>query len=379
MALQGDDFNMKVMFRADASIDIGTGHVMRCLTLASALKEHGAECRFICRAHRGNLIQTIQESGFEVTVLPLLHPENLDFMREKGSLAHANWLGAAQSDDATECSLIVKDFGPDWLIVDHYAVDFRWQQLLKPHYKKLMVIDDLADRKHLADILLDQTFGRSGDDYSDLVPHHCTKLCGTEYAILRPEFSKWRDLSLSRRNASCLKKLLVNLGGVDKDNITGQVLKIIKKHKNLPGNIEIVTVLGKSSPWADQIKVLAASLPYKVTVMIGITNMAELMSTCDLAIGAAGATSWERCALGVPSILIVLAENQELIGKNLQDCGAAVTLGREHLNEGLEGLTDVLDRMSRFKLSNLSENSAKVCDGLGVDRVISSIEVQQLR
>lgn len=369
MALQGDELNMKVMFRADASIDIGTGHVMRCLTLASALKEHGAECRFICRAHRGNLIQTIQGYGFEVISLPLLDNFDTDYSNDTGSLAHAGWLGASQKDDANACRLAIEEFQPDWLVVDHYGIDYRWQQQLKPYYRKLMVIDDLADRKHVADVLLDQTLDRNVTDYNDLVSGHCIVLCGTEYAILRPEFSEWRDYSLSRRQSPSLKRLLINLGGVDKDNVTAQLLTVLLQCENLPEDMEVIIVMGESSPWVDDIKALGSKLPWAVTVKVGVTNMAELMSECDLAIGAAGATSWERCVLGLPSIMVVLAKNQELVADQLGKRRAAKVVP---LNNLVTDLPQLLGEV-RKELSTYSSAAAMLCDGQGASKVVKRL------
>ena len=149
---------MKVIFRVDASLQIGTGHVMRCLTLARVLKENGADVKFICRKHEGNLIDKIHSSGFNVNEL-----EVLERIEVNDKLAHSYWLGATQQQDSDDCIEILKAEKIDWLIVDHYALDELWQKRLKPYYKKLMVIDDLADRKHRCDILLDQTFGRQQD------------------------------------------------------------------------------------------------------------------------------------------------------------------------------------------------------------------------
>lgn len=300
---------MRVVFRCDASIQIGTGHVMRCLTLADALAKKGAECYFICREHEGHLLEVIKQRGHQAYSLPF---EGDSGNSSKGGikLLHANWLGAMQQQDAQQCIDIIKLIQPDWLIVDHYAIDIVWEKMLRLSCKKLMAIDDLADRAHDCDILLDQTFGRNIKDYLELVPKHCQILCGSRYALLRPEFAQWRDYSLERRDKSMLKHLLINLGGVDKDNITAQILKGLQK-SSLPECCEITVVMGSTAPWIESVKAEAKTLPWETEVKSGVSNMAELMANSDLAIGAAGSTIWERFCLGLPSILIVIAENQE--------------------------------------------------------------------
>lgn len=350
---------MKITFRVDASLEMGTGHVMRCLTLANALKEQGAECHFFCRKHPGNLIETIQQAGFQVHQLTT-HSQPL--ANKEKPLFHAAWLGTTQAQDAEECEAILKQLQPDWLIVDHYALDKIWQQALKPYCKKLMVIDDLVDRQHDCDLLLDQTFGRSSQDYQQLVPEHCQLLCGTEYALLRPEFAQWREFSLKRRKQGQLEHLLINLGGVDKDNITTQILKALSP-ASLPKNCRITVVMGGTAPWIDAVKQQAAQMPWPTEVKVGVNNMAELMANSDLAIGAAGSTSWERCCLGLPTIMVVLADNQRQIALALADKKAAKVI------ENMADLAIVVSQLIK-ELNLLVKYAAKVCDGTGTQKTL---------
>lgn len=190
---------MKVVFRADASIEIGTGHVMRCLTLADALRARGASCYFICKLHEGNLIKLIESKGYVVYSLALVNLKDERTTYQK-SIPHFEWLGGSQSQDAKLCEPVLKSLKPNWLIVDHYALSSEWENLLQPYFDKLFVIDDLADRSHNCDLLLDQTFGRSSEDYHSLTPPNCNVMCGPGYALLRAEFSFLRPYSLSRRD-----------------------------------------------------------------------------------------------------------------------------------------------------------------------------------
>ena len=191
---------MQVVIRTDASLQIGTGHVMRCLTLANALNEKGVTVEFICRDLPGNLIVYIESKGFSVHSLHGLTTSKPGVSRSHNNLSHSHWLGVSQEQDVKECESVLNIINPDWLIVDHYAIDCWWQNELKGHYKKLMVIDDLADRRHECDLLLDQTFGRKEEDYKSLVNKDCHLLLGSKYALLRPEFTQWREYSLRQED-----------------------------------------------------------------------------------------------------------------------------------------------------------------------------------
>lgn len=363
---------MRIIFRVDASIDMGTGHVMRCLTLADALKEQSAECHFICREHLGHLHALITERDHTVYSLPYSEQFQQREHNIAGELAHASWLGATQEEDAALCAAIVQSLQPDWVIVDHYALDEQWEKALRPYCKQLMVIDDLADRQHDCDLLLDQTFGRSSEDYLPLVPQDCQVLCGAQYALLRPEFAQWRDYSLKRRAQGQLEHLLINLGGVDKDNITTEILQALA-NTALPDNCRITVVMGATAPWVERVQQQAALMPWPTEVKVGVKNMAELMANSDLAIGAAGATSWERCCLGLPTIMIVLADNQKLIAHELEAAGAALCLNKQQVNK--ENLTSSVAALSYSteRLMAMGERAAVITRGDGVGVIVQQM------
>lgn len=361
---------MKIVFRVDASIQMGTGHVMRCLTLADALKNQGAECFFICREHPGNLINMITQIGHHVDSLPYIEKSQQPKKNHKvDDLTHSCWLAATQKEDAELCVSIVESLQPDWLIVDHYALDIRWEQELHPYCQQLMVIDDLADRHHDCDILLDQTYGRVSADYKLLVPKPCQMFCGAEYALLRPEFTEWRDYSIKHRMNGQLEKLLINLGGVDKDNITTQILKKLSSC-SLPSSCNITVVMGVTAPWIKDVQQQAKIMPWKTQVITGINNMAELMANSDLAIGAAGSTSWERCYLGLPTIMICMAENQYLIAKDLHRLGAAISIQQKDIDTHL---ATILNKISTPELKNMQYKALRVTEGLGVQFLLNHL------
>lgn len=367
--------SLTVAFRVDASLQMGTGHVMRCLTLAEALKQDGGDCQFICREHPGNLIEHIRSKGFQVHVLPLTG-SNLSssaFKNEELQLAHAAWLGATHQEDAAQSTAILSELKPDWLIVDHYALDARWEVTLKPYYQKLMVIDDLADRAHRCDLLLDQTFGRDAKDYAAWTPDSCTLLCGSQYSLLRPEFAALRSYSLERRKNPQLQHLLITMGGVDKDNATGQILQALK-NAELPSSCQISVVMGSTAPWLVEVRQLAEQMPWQTTVKVGISDMAQLMADSDLAIGAAGATSWERCCLGLPTIMLVLADNQRKIAQSLKQAKAILLLQNpEEIPEHLPPLVRLITLSSNLQ-TKMSQAASKIADGSGVVSVINHLE-----
>lgn len=359
---------MIVALRADASIEIGSGHIMRCLTLAEALSaELQATCHFICREHKSNLITFIESKGFEVIRLP----HNNNHINTTDSLAHSKWLGTTQKNDAATCESALKLMQPDWLIVDHYAIDAQWEIQLKPYYKKLFVIDDLADRNHITDVLLDQNFGRKEEDYSRLVPKQCKLFIGPEYALLRPEFSQWREHSLARRkNIEAPKFWLINLGGVDKDNITSKVLLALSRRSLLP-DTHITVVMGTSAPHTESIKNLAKSMPWPCEVLINVSNMAELMANADIAVGAAGSTSWERICLGLPTILLTLAANQQEIAQRLLKSGSVWLSSTENIQQTLNRILE--DPDLRVK----SRNAFDITAGMGMQNILEAMDAKE--
>lgn len=364
---------MKVVFRTDASLQIGTGHVMRCLTLADALTARGADCQFICRAHEGNLIEFVSGKGYVIYELPTPPAVGADWTirtpdTSTPDLAHSHWLGARQAQDAEACAPILAAQRPDWLIVDHYALDARWERALSPHYRKLMVIDDLADRAHACDLLFDQTFGREAADYRPLVPADCRLLCGSQYALLRPEFAAMRPYSLQRRARPALRELLITMGGVDKDNATGQVLQVLRTCP-LPADCRITVVMGATAPWLEEVRMQAQDMSWPTRVLVGVSDMAQLMADSDLAIGAAGATSWERCCLGLPTAMMVLAANQRHAARLLEQANAVRMLDlAANLQKGVaEFINEIFT--SETLLAQLSDSASKVTDGKGCEHV----------
>jgi UDP-2,4-diacetamido-2,4,6-trideoxy-beta-L-altropyranose hydrolase len=291
---------------------------MRCLTLADALRERGAKSIFICRPHAGHLMDLIQRREHAAIAL-----EPADkFFSASVNQSHGQWLGTDWACDARQTRQVLGRQIVDWLVVDHYALDRHWEQALRPHTRHILSIDDLADRAHDCDLLLDQNLGRQAKDYVGLLNCHTQTLIGPAYALLRPEFAQWREYSLQRRANPQLKKLLITMGGVDQTNATGHVLDALTC-SDLPADLNITVVMGPMAPWLVQVQAQAAAMSRPTQVMLGVSNMAHLMAESDFCIGAAGGSALERCALGLPTLVLILAANQQSGAMALQSQDAA--------------------------------------------------------
>lgn len=300
---------MRILIRTDASIDIGSGHLMRNLTLADQLRGDGAEVAFVCRNVAGGMLDLLYDRGYRSAKL---------------SLAEAG--KGLQQEDAKETSMVAGQLFPggvDWLVVDHYELDATWERMLRPYAHKLMVIDDLANRQHDCDLLLDQNYYRDHDRrYQGLVPEQCMTLLGPAYVLLRQEFTDARQ-RLRERDGT-VQRILIFFGGSDPSNQTKKALEALK----LLGrpDIRVDVVVGSANPNRIAIQTFCDELP-NVTFHCQIANMAELILSADLGIGAGGAAMWERCCLGLPTITVIFAANQECTTKDVAGIGAIECLG----------------------------------------------------
>ncbi len=352
---------MRVVFRADASVTIGNGHVMRCLTLADELRARGSECRFVTRRLQGHLGPLIEERGYPVVLLDA-PPNGLVI---SGPPDHASWAGVSWERDMEETRAAIA--GMDWLIVDHYAFDARWQHGLADGVGQIMVIDDLADRPHTAALLLDQNLGRESCDYDGKVPDDCRRLIGPSFALLRPEFAAIRGESLERRKDAELSHLMVSMGGTDTIDATSTVLHVLA-HANLPGNLRISVVMGKHAPALERVRALATQMPWPTEVLVDVRDMAALMADADLIVGAGGSTIWECCCLGLPGIIVETAANQAGVVAAMTAAGVVLGTGPLSAPEFGERFKDALGK-SLGALGVLSARMARICSGDGASQV----------
>jgi UDP-2,4-diacetamido-2,4,6-trideoxy-beta-L-altropyranose hydrolase len=346
---------MRIAFRADASIAIGTGHVMRCLALADVLESKGVEVEFVCRDIEGNLCELIESRGFTVFRLTK-QPEHapLDWHSD------ADETIAALSTNAAQCL--------SWIIVDHYQLDGKWEAAIKRCADKIAVIDDLADRPHNCDLLIDQNFYHDmALRYRHLVPPRCRSLIGPEFALLRSEFLQIRNKQELRDGT--LRKIFVFFGGSDADNETAKALRGLKQLHLMDTEIDVV--IGGTNPHRDMIKKICDALP-NTTLHCQVSNMAELMASADLAIGAGGTTTWERCCIGLPALVAILADNQEELTKAVADYGAIVNLGWA-TQLSADDYQNALLSLTGQQLNRMGQLAAALVDGRGCDKVAEEL------
>jgi UDP-2,4-diacetamido-2,4,6-trideoxy-beta-L-altropyranose hydrolase len=366
---------MKAVFRVDASLQIGSGHVMRCLTLAEALRAHGAQCHFISRAHPGHLLELIRKRGFAVNALPAElspPPANTQVVSERpNEPAHAPWLGSDWQTDAEETGAIVESLRPDWLVVDHYALDQQWETALRPWVDRIMVIDDLADRRHDCDLLLDQNMvAHMHTRYVDKVPAACGLLLGPKYALLQPIYAELHNRIPPRE--SQIQRIFIFFGGADRDNLTGRSLAAFMS-LNRP-DIEVDVVIADNCPHAETISHQVVGHG-NIHLYSSLPTLATLMVKADLAIGAGGATSWERLCLGLPTLVVTLAENQRPIADGLSQGGLIRLLGHQDVVDH----TTIAQALGKLLQKGLDEDWSLRClsavDGKGIDRVCAALTV----
>ena len=297
------------VIRADASVHIGAGHVMRCLTLAQQIREEGSnEVAFICRNEPGHLASLIREQGYCVTLLPADSP--------------FSW-----EDDAEQTIASLSGQSVDWLVADHYGIDSRWAAVLRNNAERIAIIDDLANRQHDCDAIIDPNYRLDFEHrYDYLVPDGCIKLLGPRYLLLRPEFTRARQTL--KRDLSAVRRILVNFGGTDELNLSLRALQAIQS-LNVAGLL-VGVVIGQSNPHRTALQQAIKHMP-GVTLHVQTDRMAELICAADLAIGASGSSTWERCSLGLPTLALVLADNQREAAGELGEAGIIVNLGESDI------------------------------------------------
>jgi UDP-2,4-diacetamido-2,4,6-trideoxy-beta-L-altropyranose hydrolase len=358
-----------VVIRVDASLQIGSGHTMRCLTLADDLRiNHNKEVYFICNELPGDLNQYIKDRGYKLFTI------NKNELHSKSNALYLKDLSKSKTleeiikittkywaEDAAASLTVMKHVAKtscrllDWVIVDHYGLDIKWENVLRPFTNKIMVIDDLANRAHNCDLLLDQNLYENMDKrYNNLVSNECIKLLGPQYAILRPEFKEARK-KMPKRDGQ-VKRVLIFLGSSDITNQTASALRAIQQLER--PDIVADVVVGASNPNKEEVMQLCKTLP-NTNYLCQVDNMAELMLKADLALGAGGSTTWERCYMGLPTIVVAVAKNQEMIRKLLHAINAEIYLGlHTQINQG-DYFSAVAAALNNKDFLSIVSNSAK--------------------
>lgn len=344
---------MRVAFRADASVNLGSGHVMRCLTLADVLRANGVVTRFICRRLPGDLGAAIQARGHELV-----------------------WLEAdvdASADAEASRRALADDAPWDWLVVDHYGLDAAWERALRAVAGDILAIDDLADRPHDCDLLLDQNQQAAGR-YDDLAPRHASRLLGPRHALLRPAFAAARRARSPRDGR--VVRLLLFFGGADAEGETMKALAAL----DLLGRqyLDVDVVIGAANPHRAAIAAACAARP-RTALHIQAENMAELMAAADLCLGAGGGACWERCCVGLPALVVATAANQIEQCHALAAAGAHVYLGAAAGVDAARwaGALAWLLELPEL-LAHLSRQGWNLVDGEGARRVANPLLAGQL-
>lgn len=344
---------MSVLIRTDASVKIGSGHLMRCLTLADQLVGKGADVAFVCRDLPGGMFDLQQVRGYRGARFSLA---------EEG-----DGFQQADAEESMRAARGLFPHGLDWLIVDHYQLDFLWERALRLQARNIMVIDDIANRQHECDLLLDQNYD-STIRYRKLVPRNCRLLLGPNFALLRPEYAEYRK-SIKPRNRE-VRRVLVFFGGSDDHNITGLSLEALS-HRELC-DLDVDIVIGANYRHREKLEIQVAQRP-KTLIYGPRPHLADLMAQADLAIGAGGVTNWERMCLGLPSLVVTIADNQVPISKILDNEGAIRLVGSYEDITTENILYAIFDEIKMHQCSPRSEIALKKCDGMGARRVTDAL------
>ena len=356
---------MNVAFRVDASNEIGTGHFVRCLALADALAVCNNRIRFISRHLPPHFRAMLAARGHEFIALDSpAQTANAD------GPPHAHWLGTSQEQDAADSIVALSDQSWDSLVIDHYALDARWETRLRQSVTRILAIDDLADRRHDCDILLDQNpYVDSGSRYNGKLPSHCLALLGLRFALLRDEFRQAHEHV--RERSGPVKRVLIFFGGVDADNYTSVAIDALAD-LHLP-DLQVDVIIGVQHPARAQIETACASRGYLCHVQT--PAIAQLMAQADLAVGAGGTATWERCCLGLPTLTLCIAANQR---KLIDDaalanliCAATTSDPRTSLRHDLQGLIDHPNLRTL-----ISRQGIDAVDGCGVSRIVRIMDTQ---
>jgi UDP-2,4-diacetamido-2,4,6-trideoxy-beta-L-altropyranose hydrolase len=341
---------MNLLIRADASVAIGTGHVMRCLALAQGWQDAGGDAVF-AMAETTPAIEKLLAETCEVVAIGC----------EPGS-----------AEDTERTVAIARQRRADWVVLDGYRFSADCQRSLKEAGFKVFFVDDYGHTQHYyADVVLNQNVHAHESAY-EAREAYTRLLLGLRYCMLRREFVPWRGWK--RQTAATGRKVLITMGGSDPGNLTGCMMKAIRELK-LDG-LEVTVVVGGSNPHFTCLQKLAADSGNHMTILRDVRNLAELMAQSDVAISAAGSTCWEMCLLQLPMVLIDVAENQTPIAKGMQAAGAAIHAGGAECVRRAEIASRVSDLLaSASERISLSQRCGQLVDGLGTERVLREFQL----
>ena len=338
---------MHVAIRADASPAIGGGHIVRCLAIGEELVRRGHTITFLTAPGTLDAVPALRDRGFAQEDIPA---------------------GASPSETAAR----VASTGADLVLFDHYGLGAEFESMARP-IAPVAVIDDALNRAHDCDILVDPTLNRLPADYAHLLPDLAIALTGTAYAPLRADFRRLRDQAVARRSRASTDatRVFVAFGATDPRGLTIPTTEALLTE--LP-HVELDVLIGPAAPGRETLERLAAASG-RVRALVDPPNLAEIMAEADLAVGASGTMSWERCCLGLPAVVVPVVDNQREIAVALSRFGAAIAIDTKEadlpgrLAAGAAALARDAER--RIGMGRLA---AKVCDGRGAERVADGLE-----
>lgn len=359
---------LKICFRVDSSFEIGSGHTMRCITLALTLqKQYNADCYFITRPLDGNMDAAIRQNGFRV--LSLRVTRDVSYGDHPNAPKHAFWLNANWELDAELTRSYLCEIDADILIVDHYALDKEWERLLAELKNlEIVILDDLADRPHIGQLLVDYTVNRKNNDYSELVNKNCKLLTGFRYVILRDEFSHGRK----RPNVASGSKtnIFVNMGGVDSNNQTQNLMEALSAIGDRD-DIKFLIVTGSQYRYSLALAEYMKDNFVDYEIFKNVKNICQIMRSSDLAISAMGSTTWELMSQGVPCLLLPIAENQERHLREIERNNFAEVIIDASKSRIVEKTKYFIQNVTRRRF--LSAKSFKTIDAKGATRVANAL------
>ena len=336
----------RIYFRCDASTSIGSGHVIRCITLANFLKKKKFDTIFISKKLNGNLFSLILKEKHKIISLS-----------KKSTM----------KNEVKEIFKKLKNFNnkKDWMVVDHYSIGKKWESKIITKIPKLFVIDDLCDKFHLGNVLLNQNYLPGiKKKYRKVLSSKTKTLLGPKYAILNPEYKKARK-NVNLKKDKKFTRVIIFFGGADDKNFTIKCLNIFLKY-NLQ-NIKLDVVIGQSNKKKKIIKSMVKDTKY-ANLHIQISSLCALMRSADFYLGSGGTTTWERCSLGLPSIVIATGKNQISYNQELDKKGVLKYLGTaEKVNE--KQIMSAILKFISSKSNKMSENAKKITDGKGINLI----------
>lgn len=346
--------------------------MIRCLALARELDALGAKVEFICRRHVGNLVSLVEQDGFLVHALP--SPERSPGSGDQayaGDLRPEDCLGVSVGKDVAETSIVVEERKPDWLIIDHYGIDTQWESELHCQGLKVMVIEDLTTRVHNCEVILNQNFfPYKFDQYLRRVPEDCVQFVGPQFALLRPEFTQARP---RRRQIRKPVERVLLFFGADPSNVTTALLRLLG-HPDFD-HLRIDVVLSAGNIHRDAV-VEAVAKHGNAQLHIQIKNISDLMIQTDLCVGAGGISMLERLCVGLPSLVVTIASNQERSSRELYREGLLVWCASSENLDFKQVHAAIKDAVARpFLLESIAKKGMELVPGNGA-RIVAKFLVK---